>query len=179
MNATDVLVLPAGVLVERVDALEPKFAERVEHDHGDFVLSRWIARTILVVDSDGLLVLKQFTSPKTVVEAIIDASKGTHADPEVLLAEALPLIVRARRLRLLLLADSTQAGEIDPTLVQGEHFRGYRTVACVHLFEDVEVYRVTDMSGRYLALKMGRPRSTRRGGTDPARGLHPRFLGWR
>src|SRR5438132_1209839 len=138
MKATDALTLPPEVLLERVDTLEPSITARLSHGPDDYLVSRPRARArSLVVDADAARLLAQFRSPKTVVDAVIDLSSQTGADPERLLEDALPLIAHLQHLRLLVIASSPEASSIEPTLVSGALIRDYRINSCVHIFEDV------------------------------------------
>ncbi|MDX6694646.1 MAG: eukaryotic-like serine/threonine-protein kinase [Blastocatellia bacterium] len=158
MKANDVLILPLGALLVPVDALEPELKERLSYSLGDYLISRPRSRgRSLVVNSEAAAFLKQFRSPKTVVEAVISYSQLTASDPEQTLDSVLSLIERMRHLRLLVISGSTQANEIQPTLADSSSVVDCRVISCVHIFEDVEVYKVADHAQRELALKILRP----------------------
>ncbi|HEY0546416.1 MAG TPA: lanthionine synthetase LanC family protein [Pyrinomonadaceae bacterium] len=158
MKANDVLILPAGVLLVPVETLESELKKRLSYDAGDYLISRPRTRSrSLVVDSAAATFLEQFRSPKTVVEAVISYSRITAGDPEQMLDGALPLIERMRRLQLLVISGSAQADEIQPTLPDSSRVVDYRVISCVHIFEDIEVYKVADHAQRELALKILRP----------------------
>jgi serine/threonine-protein kinase len=155
MRASDALVLPEDVLVFPVESLGPEMRARLETGAGDYVVSRPRSRgRSVVVDAAAAALLEQFRTPATVVEAILRHADSPGAEPLEMLDAALPLIVRMRRLGLLVLAGSSAGEPIRPGFEAGASVAGYTVVACVHLFEDVEVYRAGDAAGREVALKI-------------------------
>ncbi|HYO99603.1 MAG TPA: lanthionine synthetase LanC family protein [Pyrinomonadaceae bacterium] len=158
MKANDVLILPAGVLLVPIETLEPELKKRLSIEAGDYLISRPRSRGhSLVVDSGAADLIREFRSPKTVVEAVLSYSYTSASDPVQMLDAALPLIERMRRLQLLVVSGSVQAEEIQPTLPEMSSVSDYRVLSCVHIFEDVEVYKVADEAQQQLALKILRP----------------------
>lgn len=160
MRATDILALPPDVLLTPVEMLEREIRERLNYSPGDYVISRPRLRSrSLVVESAAANFLERFRSPKNVVEAVIAYSLEKKIAPEKALDEVLPLVTRMRQLRLLVLANSDEEEEIRPTLFVGEYIADFRVTSCIHIFDDVEVYKVADRDGHEFALKMLRPRA--------------------
>jgi hypothetical protein len=50
--------------------------------------------TSQIIDADLALLLQEFRTPKTIVEAVISYSHAKKADPEQILDEAFPVIMR-------------------------------------------------------------------------------------
>jgi eukaryotic-like serine/threonine-protein kinase len=158
VKATDPLVLPAGVVLRPAGAIDQSVRDLMDYDPREFVITRPGSRSrSLIVDAAAATLLAQFTRPRTIVDAVIAASRAMGSDPEQVLAEALPLISELRQRRLLVQAGSGDAKEIRPTLRSQASIGGLRVLDCVQVFEDVEVYHVVDPQGDHLALKILRP----------------------
>ena len=162
MRATDLLVLPTGIVLRPAETVEGQLRDRLKHEPGDFVLSRPGSRSrSLLVDAAAATLLSKFHEPRTLADALLEVGRDTGSDPERLLDEVLPLVGHLCQHRLLVVAGSADAREIEPTLAPSSMFDDVRVLECVHLFEDVEVYHVVDRSGHHRALKILRP------GCDP------------
>jgi eukaryotic-like serine/threonine-protein kinase len=163
MKATDILVLPSDVLVSPVEALGAEVRDRLDYVRGDCVVSRPRVRgRSLVVDSASAAFLEQFRSPKTVIEAVVSHAPSAGIPPQDLLDDVIPLITRMYRLRLLAVQGSSDAQAIEPTLPPGTCVAGCRLISCVHIFNDVEVYKVANDSGTEFALKLLRPHAPKK-----------------
>jgi serine/threonine-protein kinase len=155
MQARDLLLLPADVLMTRVADLDPQVSRRFLWDADDVLVSRPLRRTrSLVVDQEGAAVLQCFREPHTVVDACLRYCRERQSDPQQTLEMAVPLIVRARRLRLLAVSGTAEADSVQPSFSEGDEVGGYRVLALVHLLDDAEVYRATARDGRVVALKV-------------------------
>jgi serine/threonine-protein kinase len=155
MKATEILVLPPDVLITPVERLESDLRNRLCCGSGDYLVSRPRARSrSLVVEPAAAAFLEQFRSPKTVVQAVINYGREQRIGLEQVLDDAVTLVTRMRRLRLLVVDGSLGAEEITPTLTCNTCIVHYRILSCVQILEDVEVYKVTDTSGCTFAFKI-------------------------
>lgn len=60
-------------------------------------------------------------------------------------------------LRLLAARGSAEEAKIQPTLSSDSCVANYKVISCIHIFNDVEVYKVIDIRGHDFALKILRP----------------------
>ena len=116
----------------------------------------------LLVGRDAADFLEQFRTPKTVVAAVIAYSARFRESPEATLTGIMPLIARTRRLSMLVEHDSPAAREVRAQLGPGTRIGGLRVHRCIHLLDDVEVYRATDRTGTAFAVKLLRPKASDR-----------------
>jgi serine/threonine-protein kinase len=160
MNATDSLVLPADVVLVSAASFSPAMFVRMGAAEGDVVISRRGSRSrSVVLDSEGAAFVEQFRSPATIVDAVLRHAGRTGEAPEQVLETAGPLVARLLTQQLIIVEGQT-AGPIEPTLARDAVVGGMTVLDCVHLFEDVEVYRCRDQSGTNVALKILRPQAT-------------------
>jgi eukaryotic-like serine/threonine-protein kinase len=155
MAITDPLILPAGVVFVPVENLPPDTREQIGCEHGDYVITRPRSRTpSRVIDTQTVELLKEFQTPKTIVEAVLHYSKMRKADPEQTLEETFPVIQNFLDSRLLVPAASGESDAIIPSFDIGDQVATYEILRCVHVLEDTELYQVRCVSGKLAALKM-------------------------
>lgn len=158
MIVTDLLVLPADVLLVPVEELTAGLGNRVEFNKGDFAISRRRARApSRVIDRDAAQLLREFRTPKTIVEAIITYSSAKQLNPEEVLDNSFPLLQRLCNSRFLVPFGSYEAELIEPSYEVGSVVGGYEIVRCVQVLEDTEVYQVRSQGGQICAVKCMRP----------------------
>src|SRR5918911_3749371 len=163
MAITDPLILPADVLVIPIEDLPAQVRAQVEAEDGDYAITRPRSRTpSRIVDSDAAALLKEFRTPKTIIEAVISYSQAKQTDPEQMLTEAFPMIQLFMNLRLLVPPDAEEANQIVASFETGERVAGFEVLACIQVLEDTELYLVKTESGEEAALKIVRPEGGRR-----------------
>ncbi len=163
MNAADRIVLPSDVTISPADDFVAEVRERLGAAESDRVITRPRSRArSLVVDAGTAAFLDQFRSPTTVIDAVLRHAAETGEDPTRLLEIVAPLVFRLRALQLLAVDGQASAGAIQPTFAPGARVVGVEIRRCVHIFEDVEVYRVRLSTGEDGALKVLRPEPSAR-----------------
>ncbi len=159
MRATDNLILPTDVLITSVKTLKPEILRRMSYKQEEYLISRPRFRSqSLVVESYAAEFLEQFRSPKNVVEAVLDHSSKEGLLAKEVLEDVMPLIDKMLELKLLAVQGSVEERKVQPTLSSDSWIANYQVISCVHIFNDVEVYKVIDTSGHEFALKILRPR---------------------
>lgn len=159
---TDPFVLPSDVLLVPVKDLPEAVQKQIDAEQGDYALTRPHSRTpSRVVDGEFAELLKQFRTPKTIVQAVIQYSRERNGNPERLLEEAYPVLDRLARASFLVPSDSDEAKRIQPSLVPGTKFLDFEIVGCVQALEDTEVYEAKLDRTKMTALKL------LRSGADP------------
>jgi hypothetical protein len=155
MHATDALVLHPAAHLSAVDRLGASTRSRLEAGDGDYVVGKVRSRKGgLLVDADAANFLRRFTSPKTVVEAVLEHSRGTGVDPQVVLDGVLPLVQRLCGLHLLVTQTAAELELNCAPLPSGTRVHDVELIECVHGFDDVEVYRALCRDGGARAVKM-------------------------
>jgi serine/threonine protein kinase len=158
MTITDPLVLPADVVLVPIAELPEGMRSQFEYDDGDYAITRPRARTpSKVIDSGTASLLRQFQSPKTIVDAIIGYSQDADVDPKETLDSAYPLIRYLIQSALLVSADSEDAKRITQILEFGDWVAGYQVVYCIQVLEDTELYQVKRPGESHAVLKILRP----------------------
>ena len=163
MPITDPLVLPADVLVVPVAELPTTVLAQLDYDTGDYAVTRPQSRTpSRIVDDQSAILLKEFRTPSTIVDAVIRYSRVAEANPETVLLEAFPMLQKFIEARMLVSPDSDEASNIAPCLTIGAHVGNYTVLDVVQVLEDTELYKVqfsTEPGGpiELGALKIARP----------------------
>jgi eukaryotic-like serine/threonine-protein kinase len=151
-------VLPQDVLVFPGSDLSTDLRAQTPMGPDDYVVTRPNAREpSTVVDKNGAALLESFRRASTIVDVVIEFSRGRGLDPQAVLGEAFPLLHKLVIANFLVPADSREAQRIEPTLVPGEAFAGWTVERSAHILADTEVYRMRDEAGRSAALKIVRP----------------------
>ena len=151
-------VLPQDVLVFPASDLAPDLRAQAPLGPNDYVVTRPNAREpSTVVDKNGAALLESFRKGSTIVEVVIEFSRGRGLDPQAVLGEAFPLLHKLVIANFLVPADSREAQRIEPTLAPGEAFAGWTVERSAHILADTEVYKMRDEAGRGAALKIVRP----------------------
>ena len=154
---TDPLVLPAGSFLRPVSELAEEFRKQIVADEGDFVLSRTNSRShSKVIDAEAASPIRHFEKPCTIAHAVARFSRGKAAPADQLLEEALPMLQSLIAVRLLVEAESAEAGEIQPSLAADNGIDGWAVMRCVQTLDDSEIYQVRNSSGQLAALKIAR-----------------------
>ncbi len=163
MEITDSLLLPPDVLLVPVAELPDEVRGKLTHDEGDYAISRPRSRTpSRIVDAQAAELLREFGSPRTIVDAVIRFARARGASPEATLDEAYPLLERLLGAGFLVAEGADDAGGIHASLARGDHAGRWEVVAAVQVLEDTEIYQATD-GERIAALKIERPGGPRSG----------------
>jgi serine/threonine-protein kinase len=161
MAITDLLVLPADVLLTPLAELPDTLRRRLPVLQGGFALGRARARaSSRVVSRDAAELLRRFRTPTRIADAII-AHSG-KCDPRRALADSFPLLRDCYDARFLVPASSPDASRIMPSLDKGERVAGFAVLRHITVLEDSELYQARDSRGRVGAIKIARIGSERR-----------------
>lgn len=163
MKVSDRFVLPEGLVLSPIAELPAAVRARLEHEPGDFSVTRSKSRTSSkVIDADTAALLKAFQSPRTIVEAVLEHSRLTGADPRRTLRDSFPAIQRFLGSHLLVKEGSEKADAVTTSMQIGEKFDGYEILASIQTLEDTELYRAKAPGGSEVAIKILRPRCSAR-----------------
>jgi serine/threonine-protein kinase len=155
MTGLGPLVLPSDVAVVPVAQLPPDLRNQIEHQPGDYCVTRPRSRTTTsVVDESTASLLEQFREPTTIVDAVIAFSVAAGLEPGHALEDAFPVLTDFVREGLLLPAGSALARPVEASLASGDVVGGATIVEPVHLFLDTEVYLTRLADGSPAALKI-------------------------
>ncbi|MCU1325498.1 MAG: hypothetical protein JWN34_868, partial [Bryobacterales bacterium] len=152
------VVLPEDVQIVPLSEMAPQVRSQISGDDGDFALTRPLSRApSKVIDANSASLLRQFRSPKTIIEGLIAFSKEIHARPADVLDDAYPLIESCLVARLLV-EPGEASGKIEPAFTAGALIGGHLVERCIQALIDSEVYEVTTPGGRSGALKIATAR---------------------
>jgi serine/threonine protein kinase len=155
MKPTTRLVLPEDVVVAPVAGLPAALIGRVEHEPGDFVVTRAHTRSgSVVVDEQTAALLRYFRSPSTLIDAILAFCEAKQVDPESTLDNAFATLADLVTANLVVPVESSLAQPITPSLPPGSRMQGLEILEAIHLLDDTEVYRVRMADGTIAALKI-------------------------
>jgi serine/threonine-protein kinase len=165
MAITDAHVLPQDLVIIPVADLDPDMRSSIEHQDGDFAITRPRSRTAAkIVDAMTGRLLQQFASPRPIVDAVLEFGDMNGVDPQQLLADAFPVLQRFIHAGLLVEVGSKRERRILAEFEQGCRVSEWEVVHCLQVLEDVELYQVKHSDGKMAALKIARDegRPTRR-----------------
>jgi serine/threonine protein kinase len=155
---SDLLRLPPDVILVPVGELSSEVREKLTCDAGDFAITRPRARTpSRIVDADAAALLREFTQPTAVVEAVIRFARSRGASPETTLDEAYPLLRQLLADGFLAADGAADASGIHASLCRGQSAGKWEVVETVQVLEDTEIHQVRRDGGRTAALKIERP----------------------
>jgi serine/threonine-protein kinase len=168
MAITDPLVLPADVLLVPVADLSEDVRRQLDHDEGDYAVTRPRSRTpSRIVDAGAAELLQQFRNPCRIVDAVIRFSREREIDPETTLEEAYPLIERLLASGFLVAEGEAGADAIRPLLAPGDEIAGFEVIENIQVLEDTELYQVRRTGSGHAALaalKIERPAAAGKSG---------------
>ncbi|MDA0638861.1 hypothetical protein OUY22_36080, partial [Nonomuraea sp. MCN248] len=157
MTVLGPFVLPSDVVVSPVARLPPEVRGRIEHQPGDYCVTRPRSRaTTSVVDEDTASLLERFREPITIVDAVILFSSAAGLEPRRTLERAFPVLAGFVREGLLLPAGSALVEPIASALAPGEVVGDAEIVEAVQVLLDTEVYLTRLADGSPAALKIVR-----------------------
>jgi serine/threonine-protein kinase len=157
MTALGPLVLPNDVVMLPVMQLPPDVRNRIEHQPGDYCVTRPRSRvTTSVVDQGTASLLERFRKPTTIVDAVITFSSDHGLEPRQMLDNAFPVLAGFVRDGLLLPADSALVLPVESSLAPGDVVGNAEIVESVQVLLDTEVYLIRLADGSLAALKIAR-----------------------
>jgi hypothetical protein len=168
VSVTDPFVLPADVQLVPVSELDDDLRARVVAEPGDYALARpGVRTTAKIVDATTAALLRQFSEPRTIVEAVIRASRELGAGSEQLLEAAYPVLRRLITGHLLVRAGTGQASAVVALFRPGDAVAACVIRSALQILSDTEVHAVRTASGAHAVLKIVRD------GTEQALGDLP------
>src|SRR4029078_5381614 len=121
MAITDPLVLPPDVLLVPVAELPDEVRGQLRCEEGDYAVTRPRSRTTSrVVDAQAAALLGEFSSPSTIVEAVLRYSLARAVDPQETLEQAYPMLQALLSSGLLVPEGDAGASAIQPSLFPGD-----------------------------------------------------------
>jgi len=157
MAITDPHVLPQDLQIISVADLDPAILGSIEHQDGDFAITRPRSRTpAKIVDAHTGKLLQQFKAPVPIVDAVLQFSQAHDLEPEKLLDDAFPILQRFIDAGLLVEAGSARERRIAASLEAGDRVEDWEIVHCIQVLEDVELYQVKGAERQIAALKIAR-----------------------
>lgn len=155
-----VLVLNPDVLLVPVEALPDDTRAQIACDPGDFALSRPQARTgSKVVDADAAALLRQFSAPRSVAEAVILFARSRALDPGEVLDGAHAFLRGLVDAGFLVAGGDGAAPPVDPhgpSYPPGAAVAGAEVVRTLAVLDDTEIVLVRrDGEARVLKLARG------------------------
>ena len=166
------LVLSRAVTVFPAAQLAAGMQDRIQTSPGDFVLTKRGSRSrSTVLNPDSAALLREFSKPTTIVDAVLRFAEANERDAEATLEEAFPLLQRFVGSDVLVPPGEAGEDKLSPLLANGLCIDGYVVVEPVQILEDSEVYRVElqetaegEDGRREGALKILRPHDHRKNG---------------
>ncbi|MGQ7093855.1 hypothetical protein ACUOBA_35215, partial [Escherichia coli] len=93
MSITGIFVLPADVILTPAKELSKDILEQMECEEGSYAISRpGLRSTAKMIDAATTALLKEFQTPKTIVQAVLNFSITQQCDPEEAIEGAYPLL---------------------------------------------------------------------------------------
>jgi len=92
-------------------------------------------------------------SPVRLLSAVIEHSRDTGEDPEVLLDAVFPLVCQFKALRILMHPEDVRPLPTEPKFKAGAVVAGCRVLRCIAAQSETEIYQVETWTGSLAALK--------------------------
>ena len=156
--ATAPFLLPEDVLLVPMRDVAADVRAKVNAGDDAFAVTRPLARRLsMVVDADSAALLGGFRERRTIAEAVLRFARERNAEPETVLAGAMPVLRRLINAGLLVNAEDPRAKPIVALHEAGDVVEGYALVRLISLLEDVEVYQARGPDDAVVLLKIARP----------------------
>jgi serine/threonine protein kinase len=154
----DPLILPADVRLIPVQQLPEPTRSQFNYSPGDVALTRIRSRApSKIISADLAALLEQFSSPRTMVEAILYHSLRHAVEPRELLEDAFPFIEQLVGSELLVAASQASAATQTTHLHRGDCVDNFTITRPLRLLTDTELYQARDEMGTLVALKLVKP----------------------
>ena len=143
----DVQIVPLTEIPEQVRS-------QLKGEEGDFALTRKFSRSpSKVIDANAASLLRQFRSPRTIVDGILAYSKEANVRASAVLEDAYPLI-ESCLLANLLVEPGEKSEKVQPSFAPGDSIGGNIVERSIQALVDSEVYQVRTAAGHLAALKI-------------------------
>jgi eukaryotic-like serine/threonine-protein kinase len=144
MSAHLTFVMPEDVRIIPVNELPNQTKDKFDYEAGDFVITYMNARnTSKVIDAACASLLKEFYTPKTLVEGIFRYSILNKLDPQETLSDSYNFLTQLRVEGFLVSTEDDVAPKKNVDLLQlGEWFKEFEVVAKLQGISDTEVYKI-------------------------------------
>jgi serine/threonine-protein kinase len=168
VSVTGAFVLPPDLQLVPVSELDDEMRARVVAQPGDYALARpGVRTTAKIVDATTAALLRQFSEPRTIVEAVIRASRELGTGNEQLLDAAYPILRTLITGHLLVRSGTGEASVIVARFRPGDVVAGCVIRSSLQILSDTEVYSVRTASGADAVLKIVRADTERALGDLP------------
>jgi serine/threonine-protein kinase len=160
-NMNGLVVLHEDVQIVPLLEIPEQIRGQLGGQDGDFALTRLYSRNpSKVIDASAASLLRQFRTPRTIVEGILAWSKEARVRAADVLEEAYPLIETCLRSSLLV-EPGAKSEKIQPSFAPGDAIDGNIVERPVQALVDSEVYQVRTPGGRLAVLKIATPNVVR------------------
>jgi eukaryotic-like serine/threonine-protein kinase len=155
MENPEIFVLANGVRFIPVGTMHERAKHNFDHDEEDVVLTHQHTRkSSKVIHADGAALLKEFETPRTWAEVILNFSRVNKKDPQLVAEEAIELLMEMKAQGFIIPFEEGGSEKQDPLFKAGDPFKNYIIKERLQYFEDSEVYRIEDEPGKSYALKL-------------------------
>ena len=150
-------ILPKDVVITSITELPTNIQKQLETNQGEYIISRRGSRTpSKTIDSATVDLIKEFITPKKIVDPVVKISKNQTIDAYQLLQETIPIVDNFLKIGLIVPANSDAVANIQPTYQVGEYIQEFQVIKIIQAYEDVEVYQVRNTNNYLMALKIVR-----------------------
>ncbi len=155
MSDAPLFILAPDVHFIPVDAIHEKTTSSFQHDEQDVVLThRHTRKSSKVLAHEAAALLKEFETPRSWAQVILDYSLASKKDPQELAEEAIDLLMEMQEQGFLVPYQNADQPAPTPLFAINDQFKGYTIKENLQFFDDSEVYRVQDAAGNYCAFKL-------------------------
>jgi len=153
MKARELLVLADDTEIIPVADFDPSMRMMMSAASSDFVINKKSSRSgSQIISAEYENLISRFRTPSMIVDAVLGFAQDNNEDPEILLDEAYPLLVKMMKRGILVPAHDVTETTL-PSRMVGSEIRGYTLVKRIQALEDSEVFMARDIDGQYAALK--------------------------
>ncbi len=157
MSPDQLLILPEEVLLIPMQELSEQVKDKFTFEEDDFILTYTHTRnTSKVVNPASVSLLKEFRTPKSLVEGIYKYSILNNLDPHQTLEESYMFLSRLKGEGFLVPYNETAHHQKEDLLKKDEVLGEYTVVGKIMSISDTEVYKIQKNS-RFFALKILKP----------------------
>ena len=163
-------ILPPDIVIVPVDKLAPGLRRQIQHEPGDYAISRpRMRRPSKVVGPTTAGLLQEFRQPATILDAVVHYSECASTNAMDTLQEAFEALQSLIAGDLLVPAASPLAAAVSASFAPGLHCGEFLITRLVHALEDTELYEAVSTPGVRVALKLLRPGNSVESGMMMAR----------
>jgi eukaryotic-like serine/threonine-protein kinase len=155
MTNPEIFVLANGVRFIPVGTMHESAKHNFDHDEEDVVLTHQHTRkSSKVIHADGAALLREFETPRSWAEVILNFSQVNKKDPQLVAEEAIELLMEMKAQGFIIPFEEGGSAKQDSLFKVGDSFKSYFIKERLQYFEDSEVYRIEDELGKNYALKL-------------------------